>query len=207
MIIVIPDLFTYIESIVGAVVYLIGIEGSYYRFGRYERRGKLDAIFLVCIQCGGALLVLSMVNIVKYALIPTLHVDVVRLLYYAGTLVASTVFFTKNFEKGNWSCFAATYLTFGAIAFVLAEAMVLYLGLSYEAAIFSCAGLLLMHYFMMTQRAQAVGLFCSAAMVFLPILPKVSGEEFILDKLNAKREIAIKSLLEKDDLDKNKQRF
>jgi hypothetical protein len=204
MIVAKPDLFTYIEGILGAVVYLIGLAGSYYRFGKYERKGKLDAAFLVCIQCGGALLTVSLINVLKYSFVPTLHANIVRALYYSGTLVASTVFFTKNFESGKRSCLLATYFTWGAMAFAFAEALVFYLDLPYGAAIFSCVGLLMFVYFKIPQQPQIVGMLSGIVIMLLPILPKLSGDGLNLDKLNAKREIAVRSLLEKDSLGQEK---
>lgn len=200
MIIANPDLFTYIESILGAVVYLVGLAGSYQRFGKYERKGKLDAAFLVCIQCGGALLTVSLINLLKYSFVPTLHANFVRALYYSGTLAASTVFFTKNFEDGKRSCLLATYCTWGAMAFVFAEALVFYLDLPYGAAIFSCVGLLMFCYFRIPQQPQVVGMLSGIVIMLLPILPKFSGDGLNFDKLNTKREIAVRSLMEKDSL-------
>lgn len=202
-----PDLFTYIESILGAVVYIVGLAGSYYRFGKYERKGKLDAAFLVCIQCGGALLTVSLINVLKYSFVPTMHANFVRALYYSGTLIASTVFFTKNFESGKRSCLLATYLTWGAMAFAFAEALVFYLDLPYGAAIFSCVGLLMFCYFKIPQQPQIVGMLSGLVIMLLPVLPKLSGDELNFDKLNMKREIAIKSLLEKDSLGQEKHNF
>ena len=198
MIVAKPNIFTYVESILGAVVYLIGLAGSYYRFGQHERKGKLDAAFLVCIQCGGALLTVNMINLLKYSFVPTLHANFVRALYYSGTLVASTVFFTKKFEDGKRSCLLATYCTWSAMAFVFAEALVFYLDLPYGAAIFSCVGLLMFCYFRIPQHPQIVGMLSGIVIMLLPILPKFSGDGLNFDKLNTKREIAVKSLLEKD---------
>ncbi len=205
MIIAKPDLFTYVESILGAVVYLLGLAGSYFRFGKYERKGKFDAAFLVCIQCGGALLTVSLISVLKYSFVPTMHADFVRALYYSGTLVASTVFFTKNFESGRRVCLLATYFTWGAMACAFAEALVFYLDLPYGAAIFSCVGLLMFCYFKIPQQPQIAGMLFGIGIMLTPILPKLSEEGFNFGKLNAKREVAINNLLKKDVLSQKRE--
>ena len=192
------DLTTYIESILGTILYLLGIAGSYYRFGKFERKGKLDAIFLACVPWGGALLILSMLNIVKYNLLPTLHSDVVRVFYYIGTFVSSSVFFVKSFEAGKRSCLLATFFLWGTMAFIVAEGLVFYLDISYGAAIFSCIGLLMIFYFKIPEQLNLVGMLTGAAILFMPLLPNLLENGLDINKMDAKRALAIQNLLQNE---------
>jgi len=204
MIIMKPDHLAYIESIFGAILYIFGMAGSYFRFGNFERRGKIDAIFLASVQWGGALLLLSLLNIVKYSIFPTLHTDHVRVLYYTGTLISSSVFFVKSFEAGIRMCRLATCFLWGTIAFIVGEGLVFYFDLSYSAAIFSCVGLLVIMFFRIFQQPNLVGMLAGMAMLLLPIIPKLSEGGFNLDTMNAKRELAVGNLLGEDKIDQNR---
>lgn len=190
------DFLMQIENICGALIYLVGIAGSYFRFGSYERRGKLDALFMICITWGYCAIMVSLINIAKYTFIPSLHVEVIRILYYGGAIVSSLLFFDKDFASAATKNKIAACLLMGAMAAIFGEALVFYLDLPYGAAILSCVGLLVIYVSSLVQRKNMVGILTGLVMILLPILPKLTKSDLDLDKMSMKREIAVKNLIE-----------
>jgi hypothetical protein len=190
------DLLMQVENILGALIYLVGVAGSYFRFGKYERRGKLDALFMVCVTWGYCSIMVGLINIAKYTLIPSLHLEVIRALYYGGAIVSSLVFFDKDFVSAATKSKIAASLLMGTMAFVFGEGLVFYLDLPYGMAILSCVGLLVIYVFNLWQRKNMAGILTGAAMLLLPILPKLNQNDLNIDKLNTKREIAIRNIIE-----------
>lgn len=164
------DLLMQIENILGALIYLVGVAGSYFRFGKYERRGKLDALFMICITWGYCSIMVGLINIAKYTLVPSLHIEVIRALYYGGAIASSFVFFDKDFASAATKSKIAASLLMGTMAFVFGESLVFYLDLSYGMAILSCVGLLVIYIFNLWQRKNMAGILTGLAMLLLPIL-------------------------------------
>lgn len=190
------DLLMQVENILGALIYLVGVAGSYFRFGKYERRGKLDALFMVCITWGYCSIMVGLINIAKYTLVPSLHLEVIRALYYGGAIASSLVFFDKDFASAATKSKIAASLLMGTMAFVFGEALVFYLDLPYGAAILSCVGLLVIYIFNLWQRKNMAGILTGVAMLLLPILPKLNQNDLNIDKMNEKREIAIRHIID-----------
>lgn len=190
------DLLMQIENILGALIYLVGVAGSYFRFGKYERRGKLDALFMICITWGYCSIMVGLMNIAKYTLVPSLHLEMIRVLYYGGAIASSFVFFDKDFSSAATKSKIAAGLLMGTMAFVFWEGLVFYLDLPYGAAVLSCVGLLVIFIFNLGQKKSMAGILTGAAMLLLPILPKLNQNDLNIDKMNMKREIAIRNLIE-----------
>lgn len=190
------DLLMQVENILGALIYLVGVAGSYFRFGKYERRGKLDALFMVCITWGYCSIMVGLMNIAKNTLVPSLHLEVIRALYYGGALASSLVFFDKDFSSAATKNKIAAGLLMGTMAFIFWEGLVFYLDLPYGAAILSCIGLLVLFIFNLGQKKNMAGILTGAAMLLLPILPKLNQNDLNIDKMNAKREVAIRNMID-----------
>ena len=196
MMILKTDLLMQVENILGALIYLVGVTGSYFRFGKYERRGKLDALFMVCITWGYCSIMVGLINIAKYTLVPSLHLEVIRALYYGGAIASSLVFFEKDFSSAATKSKIAAGLLMSTMAFVFWEGLVFYLDLPYGAAVLSCVGLLVIFIFNLEQKKNMAGILTGAAMLLLPILPKLNQNDLNIDKMNAKREIAIRNIID-----------
>jgi hypothetical protein len=82
----------------------------------------------------------------------------------------------------------------GAMAFIFAEGLVFYFDLPYAAVIVSCAGFLLIYCLMLVEKLQIGGVVIDVGMLVLPILPFLMEQGFDMEKLNAKREMAISKL-------------
>ncbi len=188
------DLLLQIENILGALIYLVGVTGSYFRFGKYERRGQLDALFMVCITWGYCAIMVGLMNIAKNTLVPSLHLEMIRVLYYGGAIASSFVFFDRDFASAATKSKIAASLLMGTMAFVFWEALVFYLDLPSGAAILSCVGLIVIYIFNLWQKKNMVGILTGAAMLLLPILPKLNQNDLNIEKMNMKREIAISNL-------------
>ena len=199
------DLLMQIENILGALIYLVGVAGSYLRFGKYERRGKLDALFMICITWGYCAIMVGLMNIVKYTIIPSLHLEMIRVLYYGGAAVSSFVFFERNFSRAATKSKIAAGLLMGTMAFVFWEGLVFYLDLPYGAAVLSCVGLLVIFIFNLWQKKNMAGILTGAAMLLLPILPKLNQNDLNIDKMNSKREVAVRNLIESHDQIENEK--
>ncbi len=199
------DLLMQIENILGALIYLVGVAGSYFRFGKYERRGKLDALFMICITWGYCSIMVGLMNIAKYTLVPSLHLEMIRVLYYGGAMASSFVFFDTNFSSAATKSKIAASLLMGTMAFVFWEALVFYLDLPAGMAILSCVGLLVIYIFNLWQKKNMVGILTGVAMLLLPILPKLNQNDLNIDKMHMKREIAIRNLTESNSELKHKQ--
>ena len=199
------DLLMQIENILGALIYLVGVAGSYFRFGKYERRGKLDALFMVCITWGYCAIMVGLMSIAKHTLVPSLHLEMIRVLYYGGAIASSLVFFDRDFASAATKSKIAASLLMGTMAFVFWEALVFYLDLPAGAAVLSCVGLLVIYIFNLWQKKNMVGILTGAAMLLLPILPKLNQNDLNIDKMNMKREIAIRGLFEENSNPENKE--
>lgn len=197
-----PDLLIQTETILGALLYLIGVGGSYLRYGKHERRGKVDAIYMICITWGFCAIMVALMSIAKYAFVPTLHMAVVRVLYYSGAFFSSLVFFAKDFLTASKQCKISANLLVGSMAFLVGEGLGFYLGLSYQAAIFASVGIMLMYFATFLRERRSTTLF-GLAMLALPIFPKLIEGKFDLNKMKVKREIAIQRLLEDQRANKN----
>jgi hypothetical protein len=138
----------------------------------------------------------SFFNIVKYIFVPSLHIEVIRVLYYGGALVSSLIFFDKNFASGAIKTKLATILVLSTMAFVFGETLIFYLELSYGRAFLSCIGLLLIYFLSLQQRKNVVEILVGVAMILLPILPQLNKGNIDIHKMNLKREIAIRELFE-----------
>ena len=136
-----------------------------------------------------------LINIAEYTFIPSLHVEVIRILYYGGAFVSSLVFFDKDFASAATKNKIAACLLMGAMAAIFGEALVFYLDLPYGAAILSCVGLLVIYVSSLGQRKNIVGMLTGVVMILLPILPKFTEGGLDLDKMSMKREIAVRNLI------------
>lgn len=190
------DLLMQIENILGALIYLVGVAGSYFRFGKYERKGKLDALFMVCITWGYCAIMVGLMNIAKHTLVPSLHLEMIRVLYYGGAAVSSFVFFERDFSRAATKSKIAASLLMGTMAFVFWEALVFYLDLPFGMAVLSCVGLLVIYIFNLWQRKNMAGILTGIAMLLLPILPKLTDGGLNLDKMRIKRDLAISDLVD-----------
>lgn len=190
------DFLMQIENVLGALVYFIGVAGSYFRFGRYERRGKLDALFMICITWGYCTLMIGVINIVKYILVPSLHVEVIRLLYFGAAFASSLIFFDKDFKSAATKNKIAAALLMGGMAFVFGEALVFYLDLPYGMAVLSCVGLLWVYIFSLFEKKNMTGILTGLIMLMVPILPTLAKKDLNIDKMRMKREVAVKKLIE-----------
>jgi hypothetical protein len=199
------DLLMQVENILGALIYLVGVAGSYFRFGKYERRGKLDALFMICITWGYCSIMVGLMNIVKYTLVPSLHLEMIRVLYYGGAAVSSFVFFEKDFYRAATKSKIYASLLMGTMAFVFWEALVFYLDLPFGMAVLSCVGLLVIYIFNLGQRKNLAGILTGLAMLLMPILPKLTDGGLDLDKMSMKRDLAINRLIDdKSNLESRK---
>jgi hypothetical protein len=180
-----------IENLVGVCLYLFGTIGSYLRFGKFERRGRLDAIFLICMTWGFCSLMVSILDILKYNVIPTLHLEIMRAAYYLGAGITSLVFLAKNVGDAALKNRIGAIILMGAVEFIFAEALVFYFDLPYSAVLFSFSGLLLIYCLMLFDKLHIWGIVVGIGILVLPILPFLMEQEFNLEKLKAKREVAI----------------
>lgn len=189
-----PDLLVQFETIFGALLYLFGVAGSYYRFEKHERRGKIDSLLMVCFTFGYCAIMVSLLRIAKYTLIPTIHLEIVRVLYYSGAFVSSLVFFAKEFRLTKKFAKIATFLILGPMVFIAGEGLVFYLEIPYQSAIFSCVGILVFYFASFIRRNSLAASLAGLAMIALPIHPKLKEQKLDLQQMNAKREAFISHL-------------
>lgn len=186
-----------VENLLGTLLYLLGTIGSFLRYGQAERRGKLDAIFLISMTWGFCALMISTFNILKYNFIPTIHLEVIRAIYYLGAAITSLVFFAKNYEDAALKNRIAAVVLMGATAFVLAEGLVFYFGQTYPAALFSCSGALLVFFwYSIGGQRNLGGIILGLGMFFLPLCPILMEQGLDVEKLKEKREVAINHLVD-----------
>ncbi|MCB1073272.1 MAG: hypothetical protein KDK96_09270 [Chlamydiia bacterium] len=194
-----PTLLIQIETVLGALLYLIGVLGSYYRFKLYKRRGKIDALFMICTTWGFSALTVSLAWIIKHTFVPTLHFDLYRLLFYAGAFASSLVFLTKDLKSIIFQTKVAAHLQMGSMVLVAFYALIFYFELPFEAAVCSCIGILIFFIANLIQKKNIVSLGLGMLLFILPIFPRVKKLDLNFDQMNQKREIAIKELIEKEN--------
>ena len=191
-----PPLLTQIETVLGVLLYLMGVMGSYYRFKFHERRGKVDAIFMICTTWGFSALSVSLAWVIKHTFIPTLHFEFYRFLFYAGAFMSSLVFFSKSLNSIIIEARAANHLLTGTMILMAFDALVFYFNLPFEAAVCSCIGILIFFIANLFQRKNIAFIGLGMLLFILPIFPIVKKMDLNFDQMNQKRELAIKELFE-----------
>lgn len=194
-----PTLLIQIETVLGALLYLIGVLGSYYRFKLYKRRGKIDALFMICTTWGFSALTVSLAWIIKHTFVPTLHFEFYRLLFYVGALMSSLVFLTKDLKSIIIQAKTATHLLMGSMILIAFDALVFYFNLPFEAAVCSCIGILIFFIANLFQKKNIAFIGLGMLLFILPIFPIVKKLDLNFDQMNQKRELAIKELIEKEN--------
>lgn len=194
-----PPLLTQIETVLGTLLYLIGVLGSYYRFKLCKRRGKVDALFMICTTWGFSALTVSLAWIIKHTFVPTLHLEFYRLFFYAGAFMSSLVFLTKELKSIIIQAKAATHLLMGSMVLIAFDALVFYFNLPFEAAVCSCIGILIFFIANLFQKKNIAFIGLGMLLFILPIFPIVKKLDLNFDQMNQKRELAIKKLIEKEN--------
>ena len=192
----IPSILTQFEAVFGTLLYLAGTFGSSYRFKHHPRRGSVDAWLMVCMTWGFCAVTVSILSILKFNIIPTLHLEVLRGLYYAGAFATSLVFFTKNFKTSAKQSKVATAFLVGTMAFIVGEVMVFYLGLSYQAAIFACVGMMIFYCANIPREKNITFVLIGLGMVIFPVYSALKDTGFDIQAMHAKREEGIHQLLD-----------
>ncbi len=198
MIFFVPDSLVVTENLIGIFLYLVGMAGSYFRYEQSERRGRLDSFFLIAVTWGFSSLMIGVLNIVKYNYLPTMHLEVIRAVYYVGAGVTSLVFFSKNHKDSMVKTRISAMILMGALAFTYAEALVFYLDLTYPAAIFSSVGFLMIYCFLIIGRLDIRGILMGTGMLLIPILPTFMDNGLDLEGLDSKRKLAVNQLMSKE---------
>jgi hypothetical protein len=187
--------FLNLEITLAMLFYLFGILGSRLRYKKYERYGKLDTFCMLCFTWGGNLMMLGLLNFIKFAFIPTLHMQIGRTIYYAGSIASSFIFLNKKYEEAKLANHIAMYILMSGMVFILGEALLFYYNLPLESIIMSGIGLVMVYIFTLMPSKNVVGILGGAALLILPLFSTVKEGGFNLEKLSAKRGEGIKTLI------------
>ncbi len=193
-----------VEIILALFLYFLGIVGSYLRYKKYQRYGRLDTLCMICFTWAGNLMMLGLLNLLKFSFIPTLHLQVGRIIYYSGSVASSFIFLSKKYEEAKFANQIAMSILLSGLAFILGEALLFYYHLPFEWILMSCLGLVVTYLFSLLPKKNVMGLVIGLLLLFLPILSTFKQEGLNMENLSKKRDEGIKVLLSSNEKGRKK---
>lgn len=183
------------EVSLAVLCYIAGILGSYFRYQKHERFGKLDTFCMLCYTWGGNLMMLGLLNLIKFSFVPSLHIEVGRAIYYAGAIASSFIFLNKKFEMAKLANHISMYILMSGKVFILGEVLFFYFELPVESIFISGAGLVIVLLFSLIPSKNVFVILGGVALLVLPLLSAVKEKGFDLEKLSNRRNEGIKTLI------------